>query len=106
MIWGLYTGMIMQKAFDTVDHQILCNMLPNMGVSSTKWFKLYLTDRQQTVSANGTESDFLKIKCGLLQGCILGPLLFFCYVNDMSTSVGSDCRLLLYADDSAILFLA
>ena len=35
---------------------------------------------------------------------ILGPLLFLCYVNDMSISINSDCTLLLYADDSTILF--
>ena len=38
---GLYTGMIMldlQKAFDTVDHQILCSKLDIMGIDST-WFK-------------------------------------------------------------------
>ena len=34
----------------------------------------------------------------------LGPLLFLCYVNDMVTSIDSDCKLLLYADDSTILF--
>ena len=38
------------------------------------------------------------------QGSILGPLLFLCYVNDMFTSVSADCKLILYADDSAILF--
>ena len=34
----------------------------------------------------------------------LGPLLFLCYVNDMVTSIDSDCKLLLYANDSTILF--
>jgi len=32
----LYTGMIMldlQKAFDTVDHRILCNKLQSMGIN-------------------------------------------------------------------------
>ena len=36
------------------------------------------------------------------QGSILGPLLFLIYVNDMKTSIDSDCKLILYADGSAI----
>ena len=44
------------------------------------------------------------ITCGVPQGSILGSLFFLCYVNDMSMSTSSDCKLLLYADDLAILF--
>ena len=39
---GYFTGMILldiQKAFDSVDHEILCNKLSAMGVESTKWFR-------------------------------------------------------------------
>ena len=40
--------------------------------------------------------------CGVPQGSILGPLLFLLYVNDMPESVS--CDLLLYADDSCLVF--
>ena len=42
---GQYVGMVLldlQKAFDTVDHEILCNKLEAMGINFTKWFKSYL----------------------------------------------------------------
>lgn len=44
------------------------------------------------------------VKCGVPQGSILGPLLFLCYVNGMITIIDNVCKLLLYADDSTILF--
>ena len=56
------------------------------------------------VNVNNTSSDFQKITCGVPQGSILGPLHFLCYVNDMSRSISGECKLMLYADDSAILY--
>ena len=74
------------------------------GNFSVKWFQSYLTGRKQRVNVNGTESNLEDITYGVPQGSILGPLLFLCYVNDMSISINSDCKLLLYADDSTIIF--
>ena len=39
---------------------------------------------------------------GIPQGSILGPLIFLLYFNDMPRAV--DCDLLLYADDSCLVF--
>ena len=103
---GLYIDMVLldlQKAIDTVDHYI-CNKLKLMGVKSTKWFESYLVNRSQLVNFGQTCSDSAAVTCGVPQGSILGPLLFLCYVNDMVIGIGPDCKLLVYADDSKILF--
>ena len=104
---GLYTDMIMldlQKAFDTVGHLILCEKLRAMGVGSVDWFMSYLSGRYQFVQVNGNLSDSSPITCGDPLGSILCPLLFLCYVKDMTIGISPECKLLLYADDSAILF--
>ena len=103
---GYYTGMVildLQKAFDTVNHKILLEKLRAMGVGeiAVQWFNSYLSGRQQLVNIGDTNSDFRNVLCGVPQGSILGPLLFLVYVNDMKAAV--KCKLLLYADDSALL---
>ena len=102
---GNMVGMVLidlQKAFDTVDHTILRDKLSAIGISSTKWFESYLSDRRQCVDVGGTRSEFLPVTCGVPQGSILGPLLFLIFINDMNISL--TCRLSLYADDSTLLF--
>ena len=103
---GHFVGMVLldlQKAFDTVDHGILLMKLKALGLSQdvSRWFQSYLSDRQQLVDVSGTLSSHANISCGVPQGSILEPLLFLIYVNDMSGAVCN--KLLLYADDSAIL---
>ena len=55
----------------------------------------------QAVEISGVFSEFRSVTCGVPQGSILGPLLFLIYVNDMKAAV--NYKLLLYADDSALL---
>ena len=68
------------KAFDTVDHDILLEKLQHYGVrnNSLKWFSNYLTNRKQFIPYDqNNKSTIMKIICGVPQGSILGPLLFF-----------------------------
>lgn len=92
----------LQKAFDSLDHTILCDKLNVLGVLSTEWFKSYLSCRQ--VSVNNISSNFSTLKCGIPQGSNLGPLLSLIYVNDMAASVYDHCEMILFADDSAIFY--
>ncbi len=76
----------LSKAFDTIDHHILINKLEYYEVtgSSVNLFKSYLSNRKQYVEFEDTASAMLDITSGLLQGSILGPLLFIIYIDDMA----------------------
>ena len=104
---GMFTGMILidlQKAFDTIDHEIFLEKLKHLAFSDPAiyWFRSYLTSRTFFVNIGKETSSPGELSCGVPQGSILGPLIFLLYVNDMPQAV--DCDLLLYADDSCLVF--
>ena len=70
-------------AFDTIDHQILLNVLGNyFGIigSAHKWCSSYLTGRRQRVLINDRTSDDFHLNCGVPQGSCMGPILFILYI--------------------------
>ena len=62
----------------------------------------YLTYRAQYVVFDGKVSETRSIKCGVLQGSILGPLLFIISVNDIC-NVSPMLFKILYANDTCAL---
>ena len=98
--------MDLQKAFDTVDHEILLSKLDYYGIQgiSKNWFKSYLSNRKQFVSINGYDSGLAEIKCGVPQGSVLGPLLFLLYINDLNQAI-KFCKVHHFADDTNLLYL-
>ena len=93
----------LRKAFDVCSHDILLKKLKRMGIKGIAhtWFMNYLSGRSQKVDINGNMSDALDLAISVLQGSILGPILFLCYINDfyMCTTLFS----LLFADDTTCL---
>jgi len=60
----------------------------------------FLLGRTQRVRLRGQLSEEVRLKSGVPQGSVLGPLLFLPYVNDIWRSTGSTVR--LFADDCVI----
>ena len=90
--------------FLSVKYEILLHKMHKyFGMSGTqlKWFKSYLSNREQHCMVNGQISSPKNISCGIRQGSILGPLLFLLYINDMPKSL-KYVTPSMYADDTEI----
>ena len=88
-----------EKAFDTPPHELLKSKLFCYGIGgmALKWIDSFLCFRQQRVVVNGVKSDWALVLSGVPKGTALGPLLFSLYINDISSDIESEVRLL--ADD-------
>ena len=95
----------LEKAFDTVNHDILLDKLTYYGIRGNinNLIRSYLTNRKQYASIKGHNSGLKNVTCGVPQGSCLGPLLFLIYINDFrfcldNTESGH------FADDTYILY--
>ena len=76
---------------------------PGQG-KGMEWFKSYLCNRVQHVDIEGNVSSPKNIDISVLQGSILGPILFLCYINDLQNATELITFLLADDDTSGLIF--
>ena len=98
---GMMTSLVTadtSKAFDSVEHARLLDKLEWYGVRR-EWFSAWLRGRTQTVRGG---SCALEVTHGVVQGSILGPVLFLLFTNDLPQHIPHG-RIVMYADDTQFL---
>ena len=95
----------LQKAFDTVNHDILLQKLDYYGFRGiiNEWFSSYLRQKTQVTIVESQTFDSSRIVCGVPQGSAQGPLRFLLYINDIC-SCSSRLGLFFFADDTNLLY--
>ena len=93
-------------AFDTVDHDILLERLENNFMIKNKainWIRSYLEDRTFSVTVNKMQSKPKKLKYGVPQGSLLGPLFYILYTTELVNIIEKHgMQAHMYADDCQI----
>ena len=89
------------KALDCVNHGLLLAKLSAYGLNSNalQLIKYYITNRKQRVKITNTYSTWEQIKIGVLQGSVLGPLLYNLCINDIFW-LANRTTICNYADDT------
>ena len=97
----------LSAAFDTVDHDLLLNILEKeIGLRGNvlKWFQSFLKGRSQRIRLGKTTSESITIMFGVPQGSVLGPVLFNLYIRSIYGCVQKlGFTIFGYADDHQIL---
>jgi len=70
-----------------------------IGGKVQKFIFSFLADRNQRVTVGGKISGLISVTSGVLQGSILGPILFLLYINDVADLFDNVFKVKLFADD-------
>jgi hypothetical protein len=114
-----------EKAFDTVEHSTILEILHHMGFDErwTNWIKLILESGSSSILVNGVPGTDFKCKRGVRQGDPLSPLLFVSMAELLQVVINVACSegvlhlpidqpasedfpVVQYADDTIIILQA
>ena len=68
--------------------------------STHKWISSWLSERSQKVVLDSQASDPVPVPSGVPLESVLGPVLFFVFINDLPENIRSSVR--LFADDCVL----
>ena len=92
----------LSAAFDTVDHNILLDVLKSQyGVCATafNWLDSYLRPRSYRVKIESTMSAPRQLQCSVPQGSCLGPWLYLTYAGTLFDVIPQPISVHGFADD-------
>jgi hypothetical protein len=106
-----------KKAFDRVFRAGLWEKIADVGVKGKMWrvLRSIYESVESCVMINGHVTDWFQIHTGVRQGCVLSPLLYALFINDLVKELnalnrgveieegGKKLSALLYADDIVLL---
>ena len=89
---ALLVSLDLSAAFDTLDHNILIDILNrhfNISDLALFWFRSYLFQRSQFVKMDNFFFSFTSLNSGVPQGSGLGPIFFSLYTSPMCSIIDS-----------------
>ena len=92
------------KAFDSVWHSAVFHKLLSLKLPPcfVLWVRSFVSDRRAKVQVGGSHSRSFRIRRGVSQGSVLGPVLFILFVDNITKDLLRGAHASLYADDLAI----
>ncbi len=104
-----------KKAFDSINHKLLLHKLVTYGINGNflKVISSLYAKVKSCVRGNNGLTEIFPCDKGVRQGCVLSPVLFALYLNDLNSHIKAasqgvvvnDIRIhtLLYADDLVLV---